>query len=416
VDRILEEYYASNWTGSSVAGMLYVLAELLTKSTPTLLWYGIVGLTDQYINDKIGTEKYSSDLVLYHSAVQRLTPDLPTQSSNGEVSGSFEKERDQQQILVFEEYRFMLYRHWTLYDSMYHSSYMATKLGIWKEKGRKRLHTFLAKMGLALEHCKQRFMSMNVEIKKILRDKINEVSPNFQLDNILFLSFVKVNGYKAELSASDVVYGVSALLEANQSFNIKNIANNDRTESLVRADIWVNNFYNAFDALDDNNVELLMKGIELSMKLQQAIVQQGTSIIERRSITVTRVMKCAILKDIPDLFLFSHPLTLMRLAYFLFDAFRESGKDGTPVVVGAYNELSANYILVGVTETSLGKKNEKKDKFHGAFKEATRQSRAQVKYDGFETGIIEVEKNDLQKFLDVLHATARITLGEKKMN
>jgi len=147
VDRILEEYYASNWTGSSVAGMLYVLAELLTKSTPTLLWYGIVGLTDQYINDKIGTEKYSSDLVLYHSAVQRLTPDLPTQSSNGEVSGSFEKERDQQQILVFEEYRFMLYRHWTLYDSMYHSSYMATKLGIWKEKGRKRLHTFLAKMG-----------------------------------------------------------------------------------------------------------------------------------------------------------------------------------------------------------------------------------------------------------------------------
>jgi len=31
----------------------------------------------------------------------------------------------------------MLYRHWTLYDSMWHSQYIATRLGIWKEQGQK---------------------------------------------------------------------------------------------------------------------------------------------------------------------------------------------------------------------------------------------------------------------------------------
>ena len=41
----------------------------------------------------------------------------------------------------------MMFRHWNLYDAMYHSSYVAGKLGIWKEKGRKRLSGLLAKMG-----------------------------------------------------------------------------------------------------------------------------------------------------------------------------------------------------------------------------------------------------------------------------
>ena len=32
-----------------------------------------------------------------------------------------------------DELRFALFRHWTLYDAMFHSSYVASKLGIWKD-------------------------------------------------------------------------------------------------------------------------------------------------------------------------------------------------------------------------------------------------------------------------------------------
>ena len=54
---------------------------------------------------------------------------------------------DDLSVRATEELRFMLFRHWTLYDAMYHSSYVAGKLGIWKERGRKRLTGLLAKMG-----------------------------------------------------------------------------------------------------------------------------------------------------------------------------------------------------------------------------------------------------------------------------
>lgn len=49
-----------------------------------------------------------------------------------------------------DEYRFMMFRHWSLYDSMYHSGYVSSKLGVWKDAGKKRLNNMFAKMGYAI--------------------------------------------------------------------------------------------------------------------------------------------------------------------------------------------------------------------------------------------------------------------------
>ena len=49
-------------------------------------------------------------------------------------------------IRYMNEYRFMCFRHWNLYESMFHSSYMASRLGIWRENGTKTLQHFLTKM------------------------------------------------------------------------------------------------------------------------------------------------------------------------------------------------------------------------------------------------------------------------------
>lgn len=50
-------------------------------------------------------------------------------------------------IQTEDEYRFMLFRHWSLYDSMYHSGYVASKLSVWRDYGRRRLNNMFAKMG-----------------------------------------------------------------------------------------------------------------------------------------------------------------------------------------------------------------------------------------------------------------------------
>jgi cell division control protein 45 len=51
-----------------------------------------------------------------------------------------------------DEYRFMMFRHWSLYDSMYHSGYVSSKLGVWKDAGKKRLNNMFAKMGYVYTH------------------------------------------------------------------------------------------------------------------------------------------------------------------------------------------------------------------------------------------------------------------------
>jgi len=71
--------------------------------------------------------------------------------SSGLISNSriFDKyiTPDDLSVRATEELRFLLFRHWNLYDAMYHSSYVAGKLGIWRERGKKKLTGLLAKMG-----------------------------------------------------------------------------------------------------------------------------------------------------------------------------------------------------------------------------------------------------------------------------
>ncbi|KAG1829677.1 CDC45-like protein-domain-containing protein, partial [Suillus variegatus] len=58
-----------------------------------------------------------------------------------------------------------LFQHWTLYNAMYHSSYVAGKLGIWKEHGRKHLTGLLAKMGFSIPQTQQPYMNMDLDLK-----------------------------------------------------------------------------------------------------------------------------------------------------------------------------------------------------------------------------------------------------------
>ena len=57
----------------------------------------------------------------------------------------------------------MMMRHWTLYDSMFYSNYLAPRLGIWSESGKKELHRFIALMGIPLDEAKQKYKYMSVK-------------------------------------------------------------------------------------------------------------------------------------------------------------------------------------------------------------------------------------------------------------
>lgn len=58
-----------------------------------------------------------------------------------------------------------MYRHWNLFDSMYHSRYVAVHLGIWRAKGQHVLEELMAKMGIPKAECTQPYSHMAKDVK-----------------------------------------------------------------------------------------------------------------------------------------------------------------------------------------------------------------------------------------------------------
>ena len=158
---LLDKYYMSGtWCGQSAAGIVYILATALERVDNDLLWYAqnyslhsfailtnqrlaILGLINQYTRCRISRTEYEKFHSIYYDEVSRLNPLPPTNDVHGLAALS----ADDMSLRTTDELRFELFRHWTLYDAMSHSSYVAGKLGLWKEQGRKRLAGLLAKMG-----------------------------------------------------------------------------------------------------------------------------------------------------------------------------------------------------------------------------------------------------------------------------
>ncbi|KND03063.1 DNA replication initiation factor CDC45 [Spizellomyces punctatus DAOM BR117] len=225
--RLIAEYYAEGaYYGMSVAGIIYTMASQLGRASNDFVWLSIIGLSDQYLHDRIDQRRYLSQVETYKDEVARFNIRHGGGDENDDIDSLFGesatksgpgsaiiRNADDHAIRCDDEFRLMLLRHWTLYESMYHSSYVATKLGIWKERGRQRLTNLLVKMGLPHKESQQRFTEMNITFKRSIRDKLSSVAPRYNMSEIIFPSFCKSFGYKGVVSAPDTVYALTALLD-----------------------------------------------------------------------------------------------------------------------------------------------------------------------------------------------------------
>lgn len=55
---------------------------------------------------------------------------------------------------------------------------------------------------------------MNVEIKRKMKEEFEEFLPEYGLNDFYYRGFCLLHGYSSRISAADVVYGVTALLES----------------------------------------------------------------------------------------------------------------------------------------------------------------------------------------------------------
>jgi cell division control protein 45 len=303
-EAVLRAYYSLGASYSEpISSMMYSLASELGREDNDLLWLTIVGVTSMELYGRsstgvaISTQKslesrsYVSGWLgirgsrirqLLRDEVRRLNPpelsDSSSTANRGAESGiipTTARSPTDTSIRLSPEPKFLLIRHWSLYDSMLHSPYLSARLHIWSDAGRKRLHKLLAKMGVSLVQCKQSYTHMDMELKRSLRTKLLKYSRQYGLDDLVPAAdtdgrdvagskedwgFVRSWGWRATLSAQDVGVVVGAILEVGKK-GVTTLENGgwDRgreikettdEEGALEGEEWVGRFWDSYDALE----------------------------------------------------------------------------------------------------------------------------------------------------------------------
>ena len=106
-----------------------------------------------------------------------------------------------------------------------------------------------------------------------------------------------------------------------------------------------------------NSIEALKHALPTAQHLHRAILRTGTSLIEKRQIRHLRAFRMAVVKEGPDVPLFTHPAALTKLALWVGEAIAEQEREqkgtvgkggrGTPLVLAGLNEARGVYVVVG---------------------------------------------------------------------
>jgi cell division control protein 45 len=399
----LDKYYQLGASYSEpVSSLVYSLASDLGREDNDLLWNAIVGVSSLELYGRTGSgvglnplstaggsagwngdrgERIRSVL---RDEVRRLNPvfdprenarDATIGDASGVIPTSARSATDKS-IRLSPEPRFLLLRHWSLYESMLHSPYLSARLHIWSDIGRRRLDKLLAKMGVSLTQCKQNYTHMDMELKRGLRERLLKFAPQYGLDGLVppaprggdskdGWGFVRCWGWKACLSAIDAGVILGAILEVgdakslsassldSSNFSVPQdhtsqtpaITDNEAQEHITAR------FWTAYDAL--NSIDLLVDHISTAQYLHKAILRTGTALIEKKQIRHLRSFRMAVVKEGPDVQLFTHPGALTKLALWIAEAIVElngtKGKSkGSELVMAGLDEVKGRYVVVGL--------------------------------------------------------------------
>ncbi|KAL3328303.1 hypothetical protein AABB24_035767 [Solanum stoloniferum] len=328
-----EYYYMGNFHGKPSGCLMYELSHFLRKNTNALLWLACVALTDQFVHERLTDERYQAGVMELEQHINS-SGNLDSITSVTLKDGTKVTAPNSSRIAYEYEPRLMLLQEWNLFDSMLCSSYIATKMKTWSDSGIKKMQLLLGRMGFAREECKQKFQYMSIEIKRRMKDMFEQYLPEFGLTDFYYRGFLLLHGYSSKVSAADVVYGVTALLE-----------------SFVESDgsCASKQFGEAYDALSLTKLDKLETGMRQAIKVQRAILRQGSAAITKKgSIRSGSKFRWVKLEDSADAKLLCHPQALTKFGYFLMDALREKGARMKPLICICYTQERSKVLIAAI--------------------------------------------------------------------
>ncbi|XP_069353150.1 cell division control protein 45 homolog [Eulemur rufifrons] len=378
---ILFDYEQYEYHGTSSAMVMFDLAWMMSKDLNDMLWWAIVGLTDQWVQDKITQMKYVTDVGVLQRHVSRHNHRNEDEENTLSV--------DCTRVSFEYDLRLALYQHWSLHDSLCNTSYTAARFRLWSVHGQKRLQEFLADTGLPLKQVKQKFQSMDISLKENLREMIEESATKFGMKDMRIQTFSIHFGFKHKFLASDVVFATMSLME-----------NPEKDGS------GTDHFIQALDSLSRSNLDKLYLGLELAKKQLRATQQTIASCLcTNLVISQGPFLYCSLTEGTPDVALFSKPASLSLLSRHLLKSFVYSTKNRRckllPLVMAApLNTEQGTVTVVGIPPETDS--SDRKNFFGRAFEKAAESTSSRTLHNHFDLSVMELKAEDRSKFLDAL--------------
>lgn len=454
-EDVVETYYNQGTAVfTATTAIVYALLATIGETNTENLWLSIIGASSL---DRLQPDVYDKIQPLFAEEVHRLNP--------AGAGADSERLADSTWLAIDKDYHLFLLRHWTLYDAFFYLSLVNSKLNLWTDDGRKKLHKLFAKMGISLLVAQQKWLYMDIAVKKNLPVIFNKYLPLYGLEGVVRDGFVRTFGYMGQLSAMECVEALAALLEGDPHAADRRpdpeLSDQDEINARIerKEKQWVNNFWYSWDALNMSThgaasrqisstlaltvgsvrklkgYDLLVHGLDMAKTMQQTIFRTGMSVLERKVVKNLRLYRLCVLHDgaIPDLAVFANPMILAKLGNWLLENineleflnYKDDGKLGLlkPLVVASLDVASDTYLVMGLAPRyPRGLDNSAKAKlaqkaghaadaaafttrlntFSVAFQKVAASSGAKVRINSFDSSIIEIRRDDLSPFLEKL--------------
>lgn len=382
-NKTLFEYTQFSSFGSSAALLMFEIAWRMSKDTNDLVWLGIIGVTDQLVHYRISREKYIEDVMTLQSHVSRHN--FKEGPENNQPINSLK-------ISFEDELQLTLYRHWSLFESICKSVTTACKFKVWSMKGRKRLHEFLAEMGLPLIQCQQKYSAMEPSLRNNVKELIQKhiEKYGFAPEDIVIPSFNAQYGYRNKLCASDVVLACCALLESPQE------KNQNATDS----------FFQAMDILNRKNTKEMEEALNMAKKQIGALASQVQTFLDMQQVMSAGPFLYAFVQEgTLEAKCLSKPQCLQRLARFTLEAYsaerRSKKTQYLPLVLGVpLDAEQQTSLVIGIPPLNLD--DERKNFFGKAFEQAAVTTNSRTLHNYFDNYILQMNTEDRGKFFDAL--------------
>eukprot|EP00397_Hematodinium_sp_SG-2012_P008701 GEMP01008768.1.p1 GENE.GEMP01008768.1~~GEMP01008768.1.p1 ORF type:complete len:613 (+),score=103.44 GEMP01008768.1:85-1923(+) len=418
----IKKYYDGTFFANPAAVTVYRACDLLEYRSADMLWCACVSLTahlDLGMMSRTLFQRVANDLEDY---IYRLSLDIGVNSRRPNLAG----DALQHYPIRFEkEINAPLFRHWSLWEALFHSNYVYGSLQLYRDRGVNNLKEFLALCGIVPQEYNNHFMRMNWSVRKNLIESFQQYMHEFQLDNITSMQFnrqypdVPKNAPQntpttlSYLGASECALMLESLLDNDvESTTLEAIRVSGKNPDALQVREWlhkgiVNNFYRAYDASMFRNYTLLSESLHNAIKIQELLEQQALQIISERTNADFGGFRCVVLEHVLDPIL-RRPLMVRRLALWFVDVmYRYKDKraqvEVLPQVVAVKDPLRRLFVCVGVIGN--GEDNEKNE-FSERFRHVIRMSgcRCTPQSRMFDESMIEVFDADFLNFLKALKA------------